>query len=461
MQELQAIAIDHVVSTDPPYYDNVPYADLSDFFYVWLRRLSARPPRPVRNARRAQSRGVGGGRLPTRRQGGVEAFFLDGMTQAMHRLAEEAHPAFPVTIYYAFKQAEGNGAESRLAPAGKPSSTRSSAPGLPQAALGRCERNWATVCAAWTPMPWRPASSSSAGTRAADRRPQLAASSSPRSIPNYPGSRLTARQHRAGRPRRPPSARAWLSTPATPRCSTPRASRSWVRELWRYQRDPRRGIGRAGGRLRRRQPLGACLVRAYGLHRGRVRRGRDAVDGQEHQRCGAGRGGHREVQPRQGAALATRRTSRRLGPEHRPSAHGLGDGAPARPRLGERRRSTRPRWSPSWEARPSPPGNSATASTPSASARSEPPRHSPTTASSRAGPRSLGWLGRVASPASNRPRSSKATRNNPWPSPTTTASARRWNSSRVGLAPSSSASSRASTRSEPRPNFSGSSERTV
>ena len=38
----------------------------------------------------------------------AEEFFLDGMTQAMHRLAEEAHPAFPVTIYYAFKQAESN-----------------------------------------------------------------------------------------------------------------------------------------------------------------------------------------------------------------------------------------------------------------------------------------------------------------------------------------------------------------
>src|SRR5207302_9832910 len=37
---------------------------------------------------------------------GAEAFFLDGMTRAMHRLTEQAHPAFPVTIYYAFKQAE-------------------------------------------------------------------------------------------------------------------------------------------------------------------------------------------------------------------------------------------------------------------------------------------------------------------------------------------------------------------
>src|SRR5262249_54826200 len=36
----------------------------------------------------------------------AELFFLDGMTRAMHRLAEQAHPAFPVTIYYAFKQSE-------------------------------------------------------------------------------------------------------------------------------------------------------------------------------------------------------------------------------------------------------------------------------------------------------------------------------------------------------------------
>jgi putative DNA methylase len=39
----------------------------------------------------------------------AETFFLDGMTEAMHRLAEQAHPAFPVTIYYAFKQAESDG----------------------------------------------------------------------------------------------------------------------------------------------------------------------------------------------------------------------------------------------------------------------------------------------------------------------------------------------------------------
>lgn len=41
----------------------------------------------------------------------AEAFFLAGMTEAMHRLAEQAHPAFPVTIYYAFKQSQSDGDE--------------------------------------------------------------------------------------------------------------------------------------------------------------------------------------------------------------------------------------------------------------------------------------------------------------------------------------------------------------
>ena len=103
---------DKVVSTDPPYYDNIGYADLSDFFYVWLRRsLQAGLSRPLRHARRAQGRGAGRHAVSPRQQGEGETFFLDGMTQAMHRLAEQAHPAFPVTIYYAFKQSESDGDE--------------------------------------------------------------------------------------------------------------------------------------------------------------------------------------------------------------------------------------------------------------------------------------------------------------------------------------------------------------
>ena len=98
-----------VVSTDPPYYDNVPYADLSDFFYVWLRR-ALKPILPDLFATVAVPKAEELVAFAYRHDGkaGAEAFFLNGMTQAMHRLAEQAHPAFPVTIYYAFKQSESD-----------------------------------------------------------------------------------------------------------------------------------------------------------------------------------------------------------------------------------------------------------------------------------------------------------------------------------------------------------------
>jgi putative DNA methylase len=101
---------DKVISTDPPYYDNVPYADLSDFFYVWLRG-SLKGIFPELFATLAVPKAEELVAFAYRHDGkaGAEAFFLDGMTRAMHRLAEQAHPAFPVSIYYAFKQAENDG----------------------------------------------------------------------------------------------------------------------------------------------------------------------------------------------------------------------------------------------------------------------------------------------------------------------------------------------------------------
>ncbi|MGH7740951.1 MAG: DUF1156 domain-containing protein [Candidatus Eiseniibacteriota bacterium] len=96
-----------VVSTDPPYYDNVGYADLSDFFYVWLRR-SLRVMFPELFATLAAPKAEELVATPERHGGREQAekFFLNGMTQAMYKLAEQAHPSFPVTIYYAFKQSE-------------------------------------------------------------------------------------------------------------------------------------------------------------------------------------------------------------------------------------------------------------------------------------------------------------------------------------------------------------------
>lgn len=96
-----------VVSTDPPYYDNIGYADLSDFFYVWLRR-GVREIFPNTFATVAVPKAEELVATPARHGGSdaAESFFLDGMTRAIQRLADQAHPAFPVTIYYAFKQSD-------------------------------------------------------------------------------------------------------------------------------------------------------------------------------------------------------------------------------------------------------------------------------------------------------------------------------------------------------------------
>ncbi|WP_243041016.1 DUF1156 domain-containing protein [Dyella sedimenti] len=103
----QSLSLNRVVSTDPPYYDNIAYADLSDFFYVWLRK-SLRSSFPELFATlavpKAEELVATAYRHGSKEK--AEAFFLSGMTKAMHNLAESAHPAFPVTIYYAFKQAE-------------------------------------------------------------------------------------------------------------------------------------------------------------------------------------------------------------------------------------------------------------------------------------------------------------------------------------------------------------------
>jgi putative DNA methylase len=106
----QTISKNKLVSTDPPYYDNIGYADLSDFFYVWLRK-SLKPIFPGLYATLAVPKAEELVATPYRHgsKEKAEAFFLDGMTRAIRNLAEQAHPAFPVTIYYAFKQAETKG----------------------------------------------------------------------------------------------------------------------------------------------------------------------------------------------------------------------------------------------------------------------------------------------------------------------------------------------------------------
>jgi putative DNA methylase len=105
--QTQTISRLKLVSTDPPYYDNIGYADLSDFFYVWLRR-ALRSVFPTLLATMSVPKAEELVATPIRHgtQEDAEAFFLNGMTQVMENLAEQSHPAAPVTIYYAFKQSD-------------------------------------------------------------------------------------------------------------------------------------------------------------------------------------------------------------------------------------------------------------------------------------------------------------------------------------------------------------------
>ena len=108
----QSVSSGKVVSTDPPYYDNIGYADLSDFFYTWMRR-ALRPVFPELFSTMAVPKAEELVATPYRHgsKEKAEIFFLDGMTEAMHRLSDQSHPAFPVTIYYAFKQSESSSVE--------------------------------------------------------------------------------------------------------------------------------------------------------------------------------------------------------------------------------------------------------------------------------------------------------------------------------------------------------------
>ena len=96
-----------LISTDPPYYDNIGYSDLSDFFYVWLRRslrsvhtnllstmLVPKAEELVANPYRNGSKD------------GAREFFEKGFRRVFARARETALPHFPITVYYAFKQSD-------------------------------------------------------------------------------------------------------------------------------------------------------------------------------------------------------------------------------------------------------------------------------------------------------------------------------------------------------------------
>lgn len=96
-----------VVSTDPPYYDNIGYSDLSDFFYVWLRRsLGSIQSKTVGTMLTPKSEELVAN--PYRHDGkaGAEKFFIEGFNSVFARVRSGAIPDLPMTVYYAYKQQE-------------------------------------------------------------------------------------------------------------------------------------------------------------------------------------------------------------------------------------------------------------------------------------------------------------------------------------------------------------------
>ena len=104
-----------VISTDPPYYDNVPYADLSDFFYIWLRAslrelypellgtlLTPKSPELVADKQRHGS------------DESARAFFEQGLQQVFTAARVAQLPEYPMTVYYAFRQAEAEAGGSHV-----------------------------------------------------------------------------------------------------------------------------------------------------------------------------------------------------------------------------------------------------------------------------------------------------------------------------------------------------------
>ena len=103
-----------VISTDPPYYDNIGYADLSDYFYIWLRRSLRRTyPQLFSTALVPKTEElIATPYRDDRGPDGAKKFFEDGMLEALRRLYVEARNDVPTTVYYAFKQSDTDVDES-------------------------------------------------------------------------------------------------------------------------------------------------------------------------------------------------------------------------------------------------------------------------------------------------------------------------------------------------------------
>lgn len=98
-----------LISTDPPYYDNIGYSDLSDFFYVWLRRcLRSIYPDLLATVLVPKAEELVANPYRHGSKDGARYFFEDGFRQVFARAREDARQDLPITVWYAFKQSESD-----------------------------------------------------------------------------------------------------------------------------------------------------------------------------------------------------------------------------------------------------------------------------------------------------------------------------------------------------------------
>ena len=94
-----------IVSTDPPYYDNIQYADLSDFFYVWMRKtLQNIYPEIFSTMAVPKTEELVASTFRHKNKQSAEEFFMRGIKKSFKNIISQTHQAYPITIYYAFKQ---------------------------------------------------------------------------------------------------------------------------------------------------------------------------------------------------------------------------------------------------------------------------------------------------------------------------------------------------------------------
>ncbi len=105
--EKTPLADQAMIATDPPYYDNIGYADLSDFFYVWQRRsLHEVWPRTFRRVATPKAQELVATSHRHKNRLAAQKFFMDGIGKALRNIHRSSSDEYPITLYYAFKQSE-------------------------------------------------------------------------------------------------------------------------------------------------------------------------------------------------------------------------------------------------------------------------------------------------------------------------------------------------------------------